>query len=186
VLKKKLKLFLFFFVKLSQASSTVAAQVTMALSEIIEIVTTSKDNDTLFPAVQAIRKMLSRERNPPIDDVIKANLVQYLVQYLNILDHPMLQFEAAWALTNIASGTSQQTRHVVESGAVPQFIKLLSSPNSNVCEQAVWALGNIAGDGAELREFVIKNGIIEPLLALVRPDTPVSLEKEKEKKNSKF
>ena len=64
---------------------------------------------------------------------------------------------------------------MVESGAIPQFIKLLSSPNSNVCEQAVWALGNIAGDGAELREFVIRNGIIEPLLALVRPDTPVSL-----------
>ena len=147
----------------------------MSLSEIIEIVTTFKDNETLFPAVQAIRKMLSRERNPPIDDVIKANLVQYLVSYLNVLDHPMLQFEAAWALTNIASGTSQQTRHVVESGAIPQFIKLLSSPNSNVCEQAVWALGNIAGDGAELREFVIRNGIIEPLLALVRPDTPVSL-----------
>lgn len=156
----------------SNANAATSQQQTMSLSEIIDIVTTCKDSETLFPAVQAIRKMLSRERNPPIDDVIKANLVQYLVSYLNVVDHAMLQFEAAWALTNIASGTSHQTRHVVESGAIPQFIKLLSSPNSNVCEQAVWALGNIAGDGAELREFVIKNGIIEPLLALVRPDTP--------------
>lgn len=149
-----------------------AAQASMTLNEIIEIIKTTKDNDQLFPAVQSIRKMLSRERNPPIDDVIKANLVNNLVAYLNISDHPMLQFEAAWALTNIASGTPQQTRVVVEAGAVPPFIKLLSSPNSNVCEQAVWALGNIAGDGAELREFVIKCGIVEPLLALVRPDTP--------------
>jgi len=60
----------------------------------------------------------------------------------------------------------------VESGAVGPFVALLSSPNSNVCEQAVWALGNIAGDGAELRDLVIKCGIVEPLLALIRPDTP--------------
>jgi importin subunit alpha-1/8 len=145
----------------------------MTLAEIIEIIHTSKDNDQLFPAVQSIRKMLSRERNPPIDDVIKANLVQNLVTYLAYNDHPSLQFEAAWALTNIASGTSAQTRHVVEQGAVEPFVKLLSSPNSNVCEQAVWALGNIAGDGAELRDLVVKFGIVEPILALVKiPDTP--------------
>ncbi|KAL5009631.1 hypothetical protein ScPMuIL_011936 [Solemya velum] len=140
--------------------------VTMSLEEIIAAIGNT-DSKKQMLATQAARKLLSKEKNPPIDDIIQSGVVPRLVEYLSYFDRPELQFEAAWALTNIASGNSDQTKSVVKAGAVPHFIKLLDAQNPNVCEQAVWALGNIAGDGPELRDYVTEAGIVEPLLRLI-------------------
>lgn len=106
----------------------------------------SSEPATQLAAVQAARKLLSSDRNPPIDALINSGILPVLVKCLEASDNPSLQFEAAWALTNIASGTSQQTQAVVEANAVPLFLQLLKSEHNNVCEQAVWALGMISED----------------------------------------
>lgn len=56
--------------------------------------------------VIGLRKILSVEDGPPIQMVIDANIVPRLIEFIKKEDHAHLQLESAWALTNIASGTS--------------------------------------------------------------------------------
>ncbi|XP_021920930.1 importin subunit alpha-1 isoform X2 [Zootermopsis nevadensis] len=145
----------------------------LTTEEIIEGMNSSDDHRQLV-ATQAARKALSRERSPPIDAMIKSGIVPRCVEFLSRFDNPSLQFEASWVLTNIASGTSEQTSSVVKHGAVPKLVQLLGSSYMHVTEQAVWALGNIAGDGSTARDLVLNSGAMPALLELIKPDTQAS------------
>jgi len=136
----------------------------------------NSDEPTLqLPAVTQFRKLLSIPKTPPITEVIAAGVVPRFVQFLQFADNPMLQSEAAWALTNIASGTSEHTRAVISNGAVPILVQLLTSPNDDVREQAVWALGNIAGDSPECRDLVLSHQTLAPLLEQLNPQSKISM-----------
>ena len=115
-----------------------------------------------------LRKLLSNQNNPPIQAVIDSGAVPGLIELMQDSDRRALQYEAAWALTNIVSGTSDHARVVIEGGAVPGFCRLLSSPNDDVWQRAVWALGNIAGNSPTSRDLVLREGAMQPLLQELR------------------
>lgn len=136
----------------------------------------SEQQDYAFHGTLMIRKLLSVESNPPIDEVVATGVVPLFVHYMSLEAYPRLQFEAAWALTNIASGTAAHTHLVIEAGAVPLFISLLASPDEDCREQGTWAIGNLGGEGDKCRDYVLDLGGMGPLLNLITsPNNKITL-----------
>lgn len=148
----------------------------------------STELETQLLVTTEFRKILSKDKEPPISETVDAGIVERFVHLLSMYNQKVLelhgvsadqlgkedeilltkmekiQFESSWVLTNIASGEPQHTLSVVQAGAVPVMVKMLQHPNAEIREQCIWALGNISGDGTELRNFVVDNGAIPLLL----------------------
>lgn len=126
-------------------------------------------------AVVRIRKLLAVEQNHPTQELVEAGVIPFLIgcmqKYSEVRE---IVFEAAWGITNISGGNSDQTMAVVTNGAVEILISLLDHPCPNVREQGVWALGNVAGESADCRDFVIKQGLVDKLVPLIDSSQPMS------------
>lgn len=122
-------------------------------------------------AVVGMRKLLSIENNPPIQAVIDANLVTV---FITLMHHhiPKFQFEAAWCLTNIASGSTDHVNNLIEKDVLKHFITLLQSPHVEVIEQVIWGIGNIAGDSPMTRDSVLASGALEKIAIVLEQAAP--------------
>lgn len=126
------------------------------------------DNMLQLKGVQYFRRILSVERNPQIEEVVELGVVPILSYFLNSDTSPTIQFEAAWTLTNIASGASRFTKIVADSGCIPALIRLIASDNDDVAEQSCWALGNVCGDSVVHRDTIIREGAIPAIVDMLQ------------------
>ncbi|KAK7194229.1 importin alpha [Novymonas esmeraldas] len=146
------------------AKSTPASVPLQLLPSLVNMCMHGQTDREIFQGTLLIRKILSVERDPPYDAVTSSGVVPHLVGLLQRADYPELQFESAWALTNIAAGTSENTMMLVACGAIPRFVALLSSPNADCRDQSAWAIGNLSGEGAACRDEALNHNAMTALL----------------------
>lgn len=125
--------------------------------------------------VTAIRRLLSKESRPPVEPVVQAGALPRLVELLASPDSK-IQFEAAWAITNIAS--TEHTSVVVRAGAIPALVQGMMASDAQVRDQCIWCLGNVAGDCVKYRDMLFATpGAVQALLLNIQhPETPLLLQ----------
>lgn len=140
-----------------------------------------RSNDVMqqLRGLVGLRTLLCTEFDPPISQVLQEK--DMIVDLLGLIENISLQdpyqslaFEACWIITNLSSGTHEETSEIVSAGAIPTLISLLKFPDEAVAFQAVWALGNISGDNASFRDLCFAHGIVEHYLDLLSPNLQIS------------
>lgn len=175
--------------------------------EHVEVIKQEQQQDVeslrkVLASTQFFRHLLSIETDPPITPILGLpGLIPKVVELLTKPDPKLkdgkvddsqfnspdvriltekIRYEAAWILTNIASGSSAQTQELVSMGVIPAFLQMLTrrmnvpngvfndfNPSINICAQCIWALGNIAGDGPRLRDLVLASDALNMLLVFL-------------------
>jgi hypothetical protein len=144
---------------------------------------TSGSIEIVIAAARRLRDYLSLVDSPPIDHLFQEGICPVFVQILRQAQpnpdelQRLLQFEACWCVTNLASGTPDQTVRVADAGGIEAFTHIINiSQDWALLEQAVWGLGNIAGDGAALRDRCLDRDIVSTIHRVMQyPNPPISI-----------
>ncbi|KIY92292.1 Importin subunit alpha-1 [Monoraphidium neglectum] len=117
---------------------------------------------------------LSDGDNDRIDKVIEAGVCRRLVELLMHHSAAVL-VPALRTVGNIVTGNDMQTQVVVNCGALPCLLQLLTTNHKkSIKKEACWTISNITAGTKEQIQNVIDAGIAPPLVYLlqVRPPLP--------------
>ena len=117
--------------------------------------------DSPLLALKRLRWLLSY-RGRPIEQMLRLGAVPLLVGLMRGSESNETRNQAAWALANIAAGTKEHARAVVEASALPVLVSAIRTTSDRVMrEQAVWCLANIGFGDPDLRDAVLAAGAME-------------------------
>ncbi|XP_015079856.1 importin subunit alpha isoform X3 [Solanum pennellii] len=101
----------------------------------------SDDSSLQLECTTQFRKLLSIERNPPIEEVIQSGVVPRFVEFLARDDYPQLQ--AVWALGNIAGDSPKYRDLVLGHGALAALLAQFNDQAKlSMLRNATWTLSN--------------------------------------------
>lgn len=119
---------------------------------------------------QTIRLMLNTQAHPSTNAVVESGVVSVMVDMLrDKLSSSELRSECIWTLTNICSGTHDQTSVVCEPPNLEFFVSLLDlSIEYEYCDlkELLYLLANIAADSVGHRDTLINLGIVHNLILI--------------------
>jgi len=122
----------------------------------------SGNYEYIADVAESIRRAISLDENPPLFDLIKTNIVPFIVKLIDseYFQYEKLMMECSWILVNLASGDIDYVYYLVELGIIPKALNLLCHPSSDVRENAIWMLANIGGENIDFRNQLLDNDII--------------------------
>ncbi|CAN0042978.1 unnamed protein product [Ectocarpus sp. 6 AP-2014] len=130
------------------------------------------------PALRTIGNVVCAEDDADYTEaILEAGSVVCLKK---LIAHPNreIQKEACWTLSNIAAGSVSQIQSVLDSGAMPQLIKLATSPEteSEVRSEAYWVVLNAASCGSDAQiEYLVSQGCVQILSDLLGESSMVMM-----------
>ena len=150
------------------------------LEDLDELVLSLKSSDRKvnLMGIYGIRKLLSQSIPSPVEKVMDSGAVIYIIPCLYRDDCPQIQYEAAWAITNMCTGSHEHIKSIIEKGCLKGLYHMLKSSVTEVKEQSIWALGNIAADSGLYRDIILKSEALESLINIVLSSQSTSLVKQ--------
>ncbi|KAK4316726.1 hypothetical protein Pmani_012134 [Petrolisthes manimaculis] len=161
---------------------------TWALSNIFRTPNWMLTNEEMTLAISVVKDIcLSSENNEVLDTITYQHWDSKCLQYCTLSDrcsaggilapiHNILKNStvekqrkyAAWVLSNIAAGTTQQVQKLLDEGVLLTLLDVISKDSNNVVKEAAWALTNLVPEWTtNQRKQFVDSGGVDSLASLI-------------------
>jgi hypothetical protein len=144
-----------------------------------EIISAFKDSDLnqKYLGLVGIKKLVSLKENSPTQQLINLGIIPELISLLD--SSPLeFQYESLRCLTDITSGTCDQTLNIITKDNLDKISKAMESPIEEIKIQSIWLIGNLALDSTKIRDILIDKKIFDKILLVLASTNNIKIIKQ--------